>query len=106
MVINDQVLHRTMVSKAPPAMNRPKFHTYIATTALRRNQIMTMGPNVLAILVVPRGWIAKSSTRTAHETPVIVDNVILEFTTVKPEIKLTKRSTGNTGFLTLNRSKN
>jgi len=40
--------------------------------ALNNSQIMTIGANELAILVVPKGWIANKSTRIAQETPTIV----------------------------------
>jgi hypothetical protein len=32
----------------------------------------TIGANVLAIFVVPNGWIANNKTRMVHDTPMIV----------------------------------
>jgi hypothetical protein len=39
---------------------------------LKSNQMMTIGAKELAILVVPKGWIANRSMRIAHVTPMIV----------------------------------
>lgn len=45
-------------------------------------QTMTIGANVLAILLVPKGWIRKTRTRMAQETPTTVDEEMFGFTTV------------------------
>jgi hypothetical protein len=39
---------------------------------LNNNQIMTIGANELASLVVPNGWMAKRIIRIAQETPMMV----------------------------------
>lgn len=39
---------------------------------LKSSQMMTIGANELAILVVPNGWAVNRSTRIAHVTPVMV----------------------------------
>ena len=41
-----------------------------------------MGANVLAIFPVPNGWMRKTRTMMAHETPTTVDCVMFELTTV------------------------
>lgn len=40
---------------------------------LKVSHIMTMGAKTVAILVVPNGWIKKSSTRIPHDVPTIVE---------------------------------
>jgi hypothetical protein len=44
--------------------------------------MMTIGANVLAILLVPKGWIRKMRTRMPQETPTTVELEMLGFTTV------------------------
>lgn len=43
---------------------------------------MTIGAEVLAILVVPNGWITKTSTRIPHEMPTTADVDMFGLTTV------------------------
>ena len=44
---------------------------------LKRSQIITMGAKVEAILVVPKGWMAKRRMRIVQVTPMIVAFVLL-----------------------------
>lgn len=49
---------------------------------LKSIQIITIGAKVLAILVVPNGWMTKTSTRIPHEIPMTADVDMLGLTTV------------------------
>ena len=55
--------------------------TYIPKARLKSNQMMTIGANVLASLVVPKGWTRKITTRMAQETPTINELEISSLTT-------------------------
>jgi hypothetical protein len=52
--------------------------------ALNPSQIMTIGANVTAIFVVPKGWIKNRRIRMAHVVPTIVGLVISGLTTLSP----------------------
>ncbi len=52
--------------------------------ALNPSQTMTIGANVTAIFVVPKGWIKNRRIRMAHVVPTIVGLVISGLTTLSP----------------------
>lgn len=52
-------------------------------TRLKRSHMMTIGAKELASLVVPKGWMRKSTTKIAHDTPTIVVLEISGATTSK-----------------------
>jgi hypothetical protein len=56
--------------------------TYIPNERLKNIHSITIGAKVLAILLVPNGWMAKTRPRIAHDTPTTVDEEIFGFTTV------------------------
>ena len=44
--------------------------------------MITIGANVLAILLVPNGWIRKTRARIPQETPTTIEEEMSGFTTV------------------------
>lgn len=56
--------------------------TYMPKLKLNNNQMITIGAKVLAILLVPSGWIRKMTIKIAQETPMTVEDEISGLTTV------------------------
>lgn len=56
--------------------------TSIPKVRLNSIQTITMGANVLAILVVPKGWMTNTSTKIPHEMPTTADVNMFGLTTV------------------------
>ena len=88
--LQPSVLRRIKNSKAKPGLKALSTlwsnlaRLYIPNMALKASQIITIGANVVAILLVPSGWIRKRHINMPAVVPTTVDLLMPGATTSRP----------------------